>query len=303
MKQIKDKKSPNPSPKNEFTSLIVTAEVPLMKFLIDKLPGKNRNNIKSLLCNNQISVDEKIVNWFNYPLKPGQQVTIEWDIIRTKLEYRGIRIIYEDPFVIVIEKDAGILSISTEKEKEHTAYSILSRHVKEENPSNRIFVVHRLDRETSGIMIFAKSEEIQARLQERWNDTIIERTYVAVAEGSIEDKKGTIISYLHESKALIVYSSQDPNSGQKAVTHFKVVKKNEKYSLLEVNLETGRKNQIRVHLQAIGHSIIGDKKYGATTNPIRRLGLHAKVLTFAHPVQKKILHFETEIPKSFLKLF
>ncbi len=283
--------------------LEVAENTVLMKFLIANVPGKNRDNFKTLLNDGHISVDGEVVTWFNKPLNPGQQVTINWNKVRIRKEYKGIKIIYEDQHIIVIEKEAGILSISTEKEKELTAYSILSKHVKEESASNRIFVVHRLDRETSGIMIFAKSEEIQAKLQERWNDTIIERTYVAVVEGPIEEKKGTIISYLHESKALIVYSSQDPNSGQKAVTHFKVVKKNDKYSLLEVNLETGRKNQIRVHMQAIGHSVIGDKKYGAKTNPIKRLGLHAKVLTFTHPIDKKTLHFETEIPKVFLKLF
>lgn len=175
--------------------------------------------------------------------------------------------------------------------------------MKEQDPANKIFVVHRLDRETSGIMIFAKSEEIQAKLQENWNETIIERTYIAVVEKPIEKDKDVITSYLRESKALIVYSSNKPSEGQKAITHYSTIKKNAKYSLLEVNLETGRKNQIRVHMQVIGHSIIGDKKYGSTVSPINRLGLHAQVLAFTHPITKEQMRFETPIPKIFLKLF
>ncbi len=274
----------------------------LMKFLLENVKGKNRDNFKTLLNDGQISVNGEVVTWYNHPLVIGQEVEINWEkALKTK--YPGIRIIFEDEHVIVIEKNAGILSISTEKVKDQTAYSILSKHVKEQNPSNKIFVVHRLDRETSGIMIFAKNEDIQARLQANWNDTILERTYIAVVEGPIEKDKDVITSYLRESKALIVYSSPNPDHGQKAITRYKVIHKNAKYSLLEVNLETGRKNQIRVHMQLIGHSVIADKKYGSTINPIGRLGLHAQVLAFTHPITKEQLRFESLTPKAFLKLF
>jgi len=283
-------------------SLKVTQNTVLMKFLLENVKGKNRDNFKTLLVDGQVLVDGEVVKWFNHPLVPGQEVKISWEkTLKTK--YPGITIIYEDQHLIVIDKDAGILSISTDKEKDHTAYSKLSQHVKDQDPANKIFVVHRLDRETSGIMIFAKNEDIQSRLQEHWNETILERTYIAVVEGSVQKSKGIIESYLRESKALIVYSSQNPNQGQKAVTHYKVVKKNNKYSLLEVNLETGRKNQIRVHMQLIGHSIISDKKYGSMINPIGRLGLHAKTLAFTHPITKEPMRFESPTPKTFLKLF
>ena len=283
-------------------NLKVTQNTVLMKFLLENIKGKNRDNFKTLLIDGQVLVDGEVVKWFNYPLIPGQEVKISWEkTLKTK--YPGITIIYEDQHLIVIDKDAGILSISTDKEKDHTAYSILSQHVKDQDPANKIFVVHRLDRETSGIMIFAKSEDIQSQLQENWNETILERTYVAVVEGSVPKNRGIIESYLRESKALIVYSSQNPNQGQKAVTHYSVVKRNNNYSLLEVNLETGRKNQIRVHMQLIGHSIISDKKYGSMINPIGRLGLHAKTLAFTHPITKEPMRFDSPIPKAFLKLF
>jgi len=283
--------------------LTVSENTVLIKFLLAQIPHKNRDNFKTLLNDRQIRVDGEVVTWYNQPLFPGQVVTVGWNKTPTSKQYPGVKIIFEDQYLIVIEKNTGVLSISTEKEKDQTAYSILSRHVKEQNPSNRIFVVHRLDRETSGIMIFAKSEEIQAMLKQDWNDTILERTYLAVVEGELDRQKGTIVSYLRESIALIVYSSNKSSEGQKAITHYKVVQKNAKYTMLEVNLETGRKNQIRVHMQLIGHSVIGDKKYGATINPISRLGLHAQVLSFTHPVNKEPMRFETPVPKAFLKLF
>ncbi len=204
---------------------------------------------------------------------------------------------------MVIEKEAGILSIATDKELEKTAYSILSRHVKQSNPKNKIFVIHRLDRETSGVMLFAKSREVQEILQTEWKQTIVERTYYAVVEGIPEKKNGTIASWLNENKAFKVFSGQNPEKGHKAITHYKVLKQEKDYSLLEVNLETGRKNQIRVHMQDIGHSIAGDKKYGAKTNPFKRLGLHAGVLSFKHPKTGKVVHFESPVPQKFLKCF
>jgi 23S rRNA pseudouridine1911/1915/1917 synthase len=282
--------------------LTVTQNSVLMKFLLENVKGKNRDNFKTLINDGQISVDDEVITWYNHPLLAGQQVKVSWEK-PLKTTYPGVNIIFEDEYLIVIEKSAGILSISTEKEKEHTAYSTLSRHIKEQDPANKIFVVHRLDRETSGVMIFAKSLEIQEKLQENWNDTIVERTYIAVVEGEIDRPKGTIVSYLRESKALIVYSSKNASEGQKAITHYKVINKNPKYSLLEVNLETGRKNQIRVHMQEIQHSVIGDKKYGSIHSPIKRLGLHAQVLAFTHPITKESMKFETQIPKAFLRLF
>ncbi|MCO5388226.1 MAG: RNA pseudouridine synthase [Desulfosporosinus sp.] len=163
--------------------------------------------------------------------------------------------------------------------------------------------MHRLDRETSGVMMFAKSEKVQQLLQKAWKEAVLERTYVVVVEGMVTKEEGTITSWLTESKAFIMYSSRTPNDGQKAITHYRVLKKNKHYSLLEVELETGRKNQIRVHMKDIGHSVIGDKKYGATKHPIGRIGLHARVLAFKHPITGEVVRYETDIPKEFLNLF
>ena len=299
------KKQPmtNKVAKPEMTRFTVTEEVELLIFLLAKNTQKSRNDVKILLRDKHIFVDGKSVTQFNQVLKPEQIVEIKWKKGVEEQKYRGLTIVFEDQHLIVIEKQAGVLSIATEKQKDNTAYSILSGHIKKQNPSNRIFVVHRLDRETSGLMMFAKSEKVQKLLQESWNATIQERTYLAVVEGYVEKKTDTIVSYLVESKALIVYSNKNSEVGQQAITHYEVLKSNKNYSLLKVNLETGRKNQIRVHAKDIGHSVVGDDKYGAKTDPIKRLGLHAWVLAFKHPMTGEDLNFETEIPAKFTGLF
>ena len=192
--------------------------------------------------------------------------------------------------------------MATSKERDRTAYGILSDYTKKEKPSNKVFIIHRLDRETSGVMMFAKSEKVQKLMQESWNDTTKQRTYVALVEGVPEPPEGTISSYLRESKALIVYSSQNPDTGQLSVTNYRILKHTSDYSLLELELETGRKNQIRVHMQDIGHPIAGDSKYGATSNPIGRLGLHAERLAFEHPITQESMQFIAPIPKTFLSM-
>lgn len=275
----------------------------LLVFLLEKMPQKSRNDVKVLLRDKKVFVEGEAISQFNQPLRPGQKVEIRWEKQPEEIKIRGLKIIFEDQYLIVIDKEAGVLSIATEKQKENTAYSVLSEYVKRQDPANKIFVVHRLDKDTSGIMMYAKSQRIQKALQENWNDNILERTYLAVVEGIVAKPVGKIISYLIESKALIMYSSQNPEHGQKAVTYYEVTKTSKKHSLLQVNLETGRKNQIRVHMKDLGHSVIGDDKYGATTNPIKRLGLHAWVLSFTHPVTKELMRFETEVPTLFLGLF
>ncbi len=213
-----------------------------------------------------------------------------------------MEIVFEDAHLVVIEKRAGLLTMATDLEKEKTAYSFLSEHVKHADSRNKIFIVHRLDRETSGLMMFAKSAVVQKALQDDWQEAVLERIYVAVVEGRVEKAEGTVTSWLTESRSLVMRSSPTANEGQKAVTHYRVLHKSAKFSLVEFRLETGRKNQIRVHAQVLGHSIVGDEKYGAKENPIRRLALHAKVLTFKHPVTGKELRFESKVPEEFLRL-
>jgi len=294
--------SPDKVPTKQ-TQLIVKDASGLLKFLIAQMPGKSRTTVKSLLAHRQVAIDNHTITHFDYPLEPGQTVTITHGRIAEEIKYRGLRILFEDPYLIVIEKEAGMLSIATAKEKLLTTYSILSTHVKKEDPANRIFVVHRLDRDTSGVMVFAKSEEVQSLMQRAWQEAVIERTYVAVVEGVVENEEGTIRSFLKENKALVMYSTRNPGEGDEAITHYKVLKRNEDFSLLEVKLQTGRKNQIRVHMKDIGHPIAGDKKYGSKQNPLGRTGLHARILSFIHPVTGTEIRYETPVPQRFMTLF
>ncbi|MFM7023683.1 MAG: RluA family pseudouridine synthase [Flavobacteriales bacterium] len=299
----KGKDIPKRQPNKPNKVLKVTEKTELMKFLIASLPDKNRNNIKTLLRDRHITVGGKAESQFNFPLEPGQTVEVRWSKVPEAKAYRGISIVFEDDDLIVIDKHSGTLSVATDKEKRDTAYSMLSTHVKMQNADNKIFVVHRLDKDTSGLMVYAKNMKTQKLLQENWNDAVKERAYLAVVEGSVVKEKDTIQSYLKETSALIVHSSQNPAHGVLSITHYEVIKRSKDCSLLKVNLETGRKNQVRVHMKDIKHPVTGDKKYGAKFDPIGRLGLHAWILTFTHPVTGKEMVFKTPVPRKFLRLF
>jgi len=285
------------------TILKVKEKMELMEFLAFHLQGKSKNNLKSLLTHGQVIVDSQIVSQYNKVLEVGQEVRINWSKDRDTKKMKGVKIIFEDDHIIIVNKEAGILSVSTGKKDENTAYNKLKDHVKSQDPKNKIFIVHRLDRNTSGVMMFAKTPEAQQLLQSNWKKHIISRKYSVLVEGKVKEDKGTITSWLKENSAFVVYSSKYDNGGKKAITNYEVIKKNNSYSLLEASLETGRKNQIRVHMQDIKHPIVGDKKYGAHGNPIKRLGLHARVLEFIHPITGKEYKFETAIPGSFEKVF
>ncbi|SFS47881.1 RluA family pseudouridine synthase [Paenibacillus sp. BC26] len=289
-----------PAPSRSYP---VQENAELLAFLLQSVKGEGRNAIKAMLSRGQIAVDGKTQKVFNYALKPGQTVTVSKERIVEAPPLIGLSILFEDDDLIVVVKEAGLLSIASDQESELTAYRQLTAHVRLTDPSNRIFVVHRLDRDTSGVMMFAKSEHVQQELQNTWQDTVKERTYIALVEGQVKKQEGTISSYLKESKTLKMYSTSNPTDAQHAVTHYKVLQSNRNYSLLEVSLETGRKNQIRVHMEDIGHPIVGDKKYGSKSRAIPRLGLHARLLAFLHPSTGKLVRFETDIPKLFLNPF
>ncbi|WP_342388171.1 RluA family pseudouridine synthase [Salinicoccus bachuensis] len=274
----------------------------LLKFLFEMMPSRSRKSVKGVLGRGQVYVNGEATTQFNALLHPGDRVEIQSHFGARNVKIKGIEILHEDDDVIVVEKEAGLLSIASEKENQMTAYRQLSDHVQRSHPKNRVFVVHRLDRDTSGVMMFAKSKNVQQKLQNAWKDAVSERSYIALVEGKVE-QDGTITSWLTEDKTLTVRSSKNPNHGKKAVTHYKVLKSSRNLSLLKVHLETGRKNQIRVHMQELGHPIVGDKKYGSRSNPIRRMGLHAHVLAFKHPTSGKSLRFESEVPSAFMRNF
>lgn len=298
----KNYKKPNAF-RNRKSTFKITEEAELLPYLISTIKDKARNKIKSLLTHKQIMVNGKIISQHNHSLKKGDEVAVSWDRAFKKISYQGVSIVFEDDDVIIVNKRSGFLSIGSKKERKQTVYQVLTSHIQKENPTARLFVVHRLDREASGLMVFAKSKAAQVELQDTWSSSFQKRKYLIITEGTITKDKDTITSYLTESKALIMHSGNNPKNAKKAITHYNVVKKNEFYSLLEATQDTERKNQVRVHLQSIGHPIIGDKKYGATENPINRVGLHAIKLVFQHPSTHKEVTFETKVPEDFLKVF
>lgn len=298
------KYNPKTTTTKKGTMLKVTENIELMAFLLLKMGGMSRNSIKSLLAHRQIMVNNKIFTKYNLALHPNDVVSVSSGRGNFELSHPKLKVIFEDEYLILVEKKEGLLTVSTGKSDETTAFSILKNHVQKSSPQNRIYVVHRLDRETSGVIMFAKNREVQLILQENWHRIITKRIYVALVEGKVEKEESKIVTWLTENKkSLKIHSSSTDDGGQEAVTHFKTIKSNDHYSLLEIELETGRKNQIRVHMQGIGHPIVGDKKYGGGISPISRVGLHAKSLAFYHPISTEIISFDSSVPRSFLAIF
>lgn len=276
-----------------------TEKEELFKYVMRNCEGKSRTTVKSYLTNRQITVNGIAQKQFDFMLRPGDKVAINLSMTGEEFRNPMLRIVYEDDYIIIINKKYGLLSMATDTERSKTAYYILSEYLKKKDSKNRIFIIHRLDRETSGLLMFAKSMEVQHLFQQNWNDTVLERKYMAVVEGFPKQEEGIIKSYLAENKAYNVYVTNDPSKGELAITAFKTIKKGKNNTLLELELETGKKNQIRVHMQQIGCPIIGDRKYGGGPSPIGRLALHASLLRFIHPITGQEMLFDTGVPPMF----
>lgn len=280
----------------------VTEDAPLLDFLIGAMPQRKRTAVKNLLGHNQIAVNGIPTTQFDMPLKEGDEVKANLTREFRVFYNRRLKLVYEDDDIIVVNKGYGLLSMGTDKIKEGTAYSILREYLKWQNPRNMLFIVHRLDRDTSGLMVFAKTQEAKDKLQHNWNNMVISRKYLAVVEGKPEPEEGEVRSYLAENSRFEVYSTDKPEEGQLAVTRYRTLRSRNGYSLMEVSLDTGRKNQIRVHMKDLGHPIAGDRRYGAKSSPIHRMALHAQTLRFIHPITRKDMNFSTPVPASFARM-
>ncbi|MDR2149093.1 MAG: RluA family pseudouridine synthase [Tannerella sp.] len=280
---------------------VVNEENTLLPYLLDLLKGQSKTSVKSLLKHGQVFVNNQSVTQFDTPLKAGDTVFISREKGRVAFSHPQLKIVYEDDDIIVADKHEGLLSVSDSPMQKRTAYFLLNEYVKQINVQNRIFVLHRLDKGTSGLMMFAKNLPSQENLRNNWQKMIVRRTYTAVVESVPEKQQDTVVSYLAENSRYKVYCT-DPEHGKEAVLHYKVLKNNAKYALLELELETGRKNQIRAQMEFIGHPVAGDPKYGAQTDPAGRLMLHATKLHFLHPATLQEMRFESKIPKVFGKI-
>lgn len=290
-----------PHAASRYTIYNVTEPMELMDFLMKKMAGISRTRVKALLTNRVVLVDNNIQTQYNFPLLRGMKVQISKEKHKHEFRHPMLKILYEDAYIIVVEKKEGLLSVASEHQKERTAQHILTEYVKRQNRNNRVFVVHRLDRETSGVMMFAKDEKTQHNLRDNWHDIVFDRRYVALVMGDMEKDQGTVESWLTDRK-LYVSSSPYDDGGKYSVTHYRTIKRANGFSMIELQLETGRKNQIRVHMQSLGHPVVGDMRYGCETDPLRRLALHAFKLCFYHPITGEIMNFELPYPLPFRSL-
>ena len=299
------------------TVLRVEQDGLLMDFLQTKMGGMAKSSIKQLLGQRRVTINNAIQTRHDTPIRRGDTVVVASGRGNIELRHPKLRIIYEDDTLIVVEKKNGLLTVPVnQKSSETTVFSILKEYVKKQSYRNTVHVVHRLDRETSGLLVFAKSPELQEYMRTYWRQLVTKRTYVALVEGKLEKKEGKITSWLTENpRTALVSSSPVDNGGQLAITNYKVLKESNlqtdemdlgaAYSLVELNLETGRTNQIRVHMASMGHPVVGDRKYGHgnESSPIDRLCLHARVLEFIHPMTEKKVRFEASTPKEFARIF
>ena len=284
----------------------------LLEFLLRKC-NTSRNNVKNLLVRRQVLVNGSVVTQYNFPLAKDDEVKLAKNPVKggnelkrparqqSKTQVKALKIIYEDEDFLAVDKPCGLLSVENEKEND-CAYGFVADYLAQTGKNARPFVLHRIDKETSGVLVFAKNPKIQSMLRLNWNEAVLSREYIAIVEGAMEEKKKTITSFLKENANKMMYSTQDP-TGQKAITHYEVIKENTAYSMLYVHIDTGRKNQIRVHMQTLGHPVIGDDKYGHTQNPLKRLGLHASKISFTHPISKEVITISCSKPLEFESLF
>lgn len=287
----------------DYDHLRVEQPAPLLDWLLQHVHHLSRSKVKATLQGRGIRVDGKVVTQFDYPLKAGQKVTVS----RTKqnnsiFKNRYVKIVYEDQYLVVIEKNVGVLSMVAGHSSLNVK-AILDDYFKQTRQKCTAHVVHRLDRDTSGLMVYAKDKRTELLLEEDWHNIVYDRRYVAVVSGEMRETDGVIANWLKDNKAYFTYSSPVDNGGKYAVTHFHVLARSPRYSLVEYRLETGRKNQIRVHSADMGHPVCGDVKYGNGDDIIGRLCLHAYILCFYHPITHRRMEFATPIPPAFRTVF
>ncbi len=278
----------------------VLADAILIDFIMEKMHGISRNRAKALITNRVVLVNNAITTHPLTELKAGQVVQLDRSKHKKAFHSNDIDIVYEDPYLLVVDKRPGLLSMSNNT-RQQTVQTVLNRYLEKGGGRNTSHLVHRLDRDTSGLMVYAKDVQTQQSLIDGWQQLVTDRRYIALVEGELESPRGRIQSWLTEDKRFITHSSPVDNGGKFAVTHYNVLESSNGYSLVECELETGRKNQIRVHMADLGHPVVGDHKYGSEIDPMRRLGLHAYMLCFTHPVTGKHLRFETPVPVPFEK--
>ena len=286
--------------KEKYVQMNVQDDAPLLEWLLENVK-QSKSKTKATLQNRGIKVNNRTVTQFDFALHKGDKVSVSTSKKNDQFQSKYVKLVYEDRYLVVVEKSHGILSMGVGQSSLNVK-TILDDYFKRSRQKCTAHVVHRLDRETSGLLIYAKDMETRQQLEHEWHHSVYDRRYIAVLSGRIEEEGGTVANWLKENKLYVTYSSPVDNGGKYAVTHFHVLRTTDTHSLVEFKLETGRKNQIRVHAADINHPVCGDTKYGNGDDPLKRLCLHAYILCFYHPVTQQPMEFSTQIPTGFKRI-
>lgn len=287
--------------KEKYVQMNVQDDTPLLEWLLVNVK-QSKSKIKATLQNRGIKLNNRTVTQFDFALHKGDKISISTSKKNDQFQSKHVKLVYEDRYLVVVEKAHGILSMGVGQSSLNVK-TILDDYFKRTRQKCNAHVVHRLDRETSGLLIYAKDMETRKQLEYEWHNIVYDRRYIAVLSGKIEEEGGTIANWLKDNKLYVTYSSPIDNGGRYAVTHFHVLETTDTHSLVEFKLETGRKNQIRVHAADINHPVCGDTKYGNGDDPLKRLCLHAYILCFSHPVTHQRMEFSTQMPTGFKRIF
>lgn len=298
------KKTPRRGPATDnVAKLTIQQDSTLLAAAAALLPDHKPTKLKSMLRHNQLAIDGVPTTQFDHPVSAGQQLWVNFDRSFQVFSHPRVKLVYEDNDIIVIDKGYGVLSTAAGKPSDDTVYNIVKKYARRFSNKAAVYVVHRLDRDTSGLMLLTRTKQARDKLISNWNNMVIDRKYVAIVEGKVEQNEGTVKSFLAENPDTYeMYSTTDKKLGRLAVTRYRVVKQGSRFAMVELEIKTGRKNQIRVHMHDLGNPVSGDRKYGGHPSPINRIALHATTLTIVHPITGKAVSFTSPIPENFNKM-
>lgn len=301
---MKDKKQPRRGPATDnVAKLTIKEDGTLLAAAAALLPDHKPTKLKSLLRHNQLAINGVPSTQFDMPVSAGDQLWVNFDRSFQIFSHPRIKLVYEDNDIIVVDKGYGVLSTAAGKPSDDTVYNIVKKYARGFSDKANVYVVHRLDRDTSGLMLLTRTKQARDKLISNWNNMVIDRKYIAIVEGKMEQKEGNVKSFLAENPDTFeMYSTDDKKLGRLAVTRYRVVEQGSRFAMVELEIKTGRKNQIRVHMHDLGNPVSGDRKYGGHPSPINRIALHATTLAIVHPITGKAVTFTSPVPDNFLKM-
>ena len=301
---MKDKKQPRRGPASDnVAKMTIKQDGTLLAAAATLLPDHKPTKLKSMLRHNQLAINGVPTSQFDHPVVAGDVLWVNFDRAFQIFSHPRVKLVYEDNDIIVVDKGYGVLSTAAGRPNDDTVYNIIKKYARGFSDKANVYVVHRLDRDTSGLMVLTRTKHARDKLIDNWNNMVVERKYIAIVEGKVAQPEGSIKSFLAEnSDTFEMYSTDDKKIGRLAVTRYRVVEQGKKFAMVELEIKTGRKNQIRVHMHDMGNPVSGDRKYGGHPSPINRVALHATVLSFVHPSLEKVVTFNSPVPENFKKM-